>query len=171
MALARLMTKYLPLIEMQAAHINTCGLGLEREDLVQEGLLGLFRAIDSFDENGAASFSTYASACISNGISSAVRSAARKKHLPLKGYVSLSEDNADSITAAASPEEIAIASEEHAEIISAINARLSKLERDVLALHLLGYDYLASAEKLDTTAKSVDNALQRARKKLKPKQG
>ncbi len=162
-----MMTQYLPYIEKRAYCINTDGLGLERDDLIQEGLLGLFRAIGSFDEKGGASFSTYASACINNGINAAVRQAARKKHLPLKGYVSLSEDNAESIKGAPSPEDIAIASEEHAAILSAIDDRLTKLERDVLALHLSGYSYLAAAKKLDKSPKTVDNALQRARKKLK----
>ncbi len=162
-ALAKLMAGYMPYIQKRAARTRVTGL--EKDDLVQEGLLGLFRAIQTYEEQGGASFSTYASACINNAMATAVKQATRKKHLPLNEYLPLPEGEAQA--AADSPEETAIARENYVALLQKINGELSKLEKNVLALYLKGYDYAAVAKRLDTTPKSVDNALQRARRKLK----
>ena len=99
----------------------------------------------------------------------ALKQANRKKNQPLSGYLPLGEENGPELAAlpASSPEERAIAAEDYAGLVQKIHQELSLLERNVLALYLKGYDYAAVAKRLDTTPKSVDNALQRARKKLK----
>lgn len=157
----------MPYIQKRANSISIAGL--DADDLVQEGLIGLFRAVESYDAAQGASFSTYAITCINNSITSAVKQAARKKHLPLSGYISLDEEDTGMVSGGATPEELTIANEAYAALQTKINDNLSDFERDVLALYLEGYDYLAVAKRLDTTPKSVDNALQRARKKLKSK--
>ncbi|MEA4911816.1 MAG: sigma-70 family RNA polymerase sigma factor [Oscillospiraceae bacterium] len=159
------MTAYMPYIRKRAN--AAAGGGLESDDLVQEGLIGLFQALETYDDTQDASFSTYAITCINNGMNAALRKAARKKQQPLRGYYSLSAQDADTLPDAASVEELAIAKEAYAAVQQKIRDHLSDFERDVLALYLLGYDYNALAARLDTTPKSVDNALQRARKKLK----
>ena len=164
-ALAKLMTDYMPYIQKKAARVRV--VGLETDDLMQEGLMGLFRAIQTYQSAEGASFATYAKTCIDNGIRTAVKQASRKKHLPLAAYLPLSEEEG-SADGSASPEERTIADEEYAALLQKIHQELSRLERDVLALYLKGYDYVAVAKRLDTTPKSVDNALQRARRKLKP---
>ncbi len=167
--LARLMTIYMPYIQKRAARLRIPGL--DTEDLVQEGLVGLFRAVETYDAQKGESFSNYAVACIRNGINTAVRQALRKKHQPLKSYLSLSDGlEEETLVDADSPEELAIRTEEYDAVMSRIKVELSDMERNVLELYLKGYDYLAVAKQLDTTPKSVDNALQRARKKLKSKQ-
>ncbi|MEG0912246.1 MAG: sigma-70 family RNA polymerase sigma factor [Oscillospiraceae bacterium] len=164
-----LMTAYMPYIQKTISRITVSGL--EQDDLVQEGLVGLFKAFETYDDSKGTQFSTYAITCIDNNIKTAIKQANRKKHLPLRGYLSLSGDECGGAFAnLCSPEDRAIASEEYDAVINKINSELSNLERDVLGLYLKGYDYLAVAKKLDTTPKSVDNALQRARKKLKSKQ-
>lgn len=157
----------MPYIQKRAHSISIAGL--DSDDLVQEGLIGLFRAMETYENDQGAAFSTYAITCINNCIATAVKQAARKKHLPLSGYLSLDEDDTIMLTGGYTPEELAIANEEYAALQNRINDNLSDFERDVLALYLEGYDYLAVAKRLDTTPKSVDNALQRARKKLKSK--
>ncbi len=145
--------------------------GLDADDLVQEGLVGLFRAVESYDKDRGASFPTYAVTCINNSMNTAVKQATRKKHAPLKGYLSLSDEQSDeALIDSESPEDLAIRTEEYDAVMARIKAELSDMERNVLELYLKGYDYLAVAKQLDTTPKSVDNALQRARNKLKPKQ-
>lgn len=167
-SLARLIKIFMPYIQKRAAGISIAGL--DADDLVQEGYIGLFRAMQRYDDRRQASFSTYAITCINNSMTSAIRQTARKKHLPLSGYLSLDEDDTVRLASEYTPEELAIANEEYAALQNNIQHNLSDFERDVLALYLEGYDYLAVAQRLDTTPKSVDNALQRARKKLKPRQ-
>lgn len=165
--LANLIKTFMPYIYKQARSITIAGL--DNDDLIQEGFIGLFRALETYDNTQGAAFSTYAITCIHNCIATAVKQAARKKHLPLSGYLSLSDGDGIVLTSEYSPEELAIANEEYAALQHQINDDLSEFEREVLALYLEGYDYLAVAKRLDTTSKSVDNALQRARNKLKKK--
>ena len=161
------MAAYMPYIQKRANSVKIAGL--EKDDLVQEGLIGLFKAINSYDKLLGTAFSTYAITCINNCINTAVKQAARKKHLPLNSYLSLSNEDGIELRDTYSLEDVAISKEEYDSLQKKINDDLSEFEKDVLALYLRGYDYTALAERLDTTAKSVDNALQRARKKLKPK--
>ncbi|MEG1556932.1 MAG: sigma-70 family RNA polymerase sigma factor [Oscillospiraceae bacterium] len=164
--LAKMMTEFLPYIKHKACGSNPSGL--ESDDLIQEGFIGLFNAIESYDKSKGAAFSTYAITCIDNSIKSAQKAAQRKKHSPLNGYVSLCEDaESPTLISAYSPEDLAILREECDALQQKIDDNLSAFERAVLALHLEGYDYSSSAKRLGKTPKSVDNALQRARKKLK----
>ena len=157
---------FLPYIKKRASRLIAAGL--DSDDFIQEGLIGLHYAILNYRPDGAASFSTYAITCIDNRLNSALRSAARKKNLPLSGYKSLSEsEEFDDFSAnSESPEDMAIIKEEFRLLIDKIEKSLSRFEKDVLNLYLEGYSYLSIAELLRTTPKSVDNALQRARRKL-----
>ena len=166
-SLAPLIKAFMPLIQKRAKTISIPGL--DYDDLVQEGLIGLFNALETFDSSRGTSFSTYAATCINNCIATAIKKAARKKHLPLSGYLSLSEDDETTLISGYTPEDIAIANEEYTALQNKINDDLSDFERDVLALYLEGYDYVAVADRLAVAPKSVDNALQRARNKLKKK--
>ncbi len=135
--------------------------GIEFDDLVQEGLIGLFSAVERFDENEEAQFSTYAYRCITNGILSAVRSASRKKHLPLNTALPLCE----TITTV-STEQMAINNEQYQALRKRIDEELTRLEKQVLFAYLDGVDYRNIAKHCNITTKSVDNALFRVRKKL-----
>ncbi len=163
------MTAYMPYIQTCAARVHAPGM--DAEDLVQEGLVGLFHAVGSYDPARGVSFSSYACVCIKNSINTALKLAFRKKHLPLKGYLSLSdEQDSGRLVDADSPEDLAIRTEEFETVMARIQAELSEMERNVLRLYLRGYDYLTVAKRLHTTPKAVGNALQRARKKLRSKQ-
>lgn len=139
-----------------------------RDDIVQEGLIGLLNAIESYNEEKGSSFEAFAIACIDNRIYSALRQMVAKKNVPLVDYVSLSENPEEMISSTLpSSEEIVILREELETVIEKINENLSKFEKKVLELYLEGYSYIAISELLHSSSKSVDNALQRARKKLK----
>ncbi len=166
-SLAKLIKTFMPYIQKRAAGATIAGL--EKDDLVQEGVIGLFNALETYDSGQGTAFSTYAITCIHNAMRTALKQAARKKHLPLNSYLSLSDADGAQLADGDSPEELAIANEAYAVLQTQINNHLSEFEREVLALYLEGYDYLAVAERLGTTPKSVDNALQRARNKLKRK--
>ncbi|MGI6117358.1 MAG: sigma-70 family RNA polymerase sigma factor [Bilifractor sp.] len=160
--------KYLVRIRARALYLA----GGDRDDLLQEGMIGLFRAMQSFDpgkEDGA-SFRTYASVCVSRQMYSAAVSSRRKKNLPLNESVSLdelAERQADrQIGTAESPETILLGQESESALLDRINSRLSAYERKVLALYLEGMDYHQIAARLGKPDKSVDNALQRIRGKV-----
>lgn len=136
--------------------------GLDFDDAVQEGLIGLFGAIQTFSTSGSASFRTYASVCIQNSITSAGRAASRKKHGPLNFSVPIPAGQS-----IPGPEEQAIAHEEISSTLAKARTQLSSLERQVLALYLDGFSYGEIAEKVGKTSKAVENALQRVRRKLK----
>ena len=157
----------MPYINRRASRIKA--VGMMHDDLVQEGLIGLLDAIDGYDEERGTSFEAFAIRCIDNRIYSALRQAARKKNTPLNDYLSLS-DESDKLQISQdipSPEEIVILQEELNYLLTLIREDLSTFEKKVLALYLEGYSYMAISEMLATSSKSVDNALQRARKKLK----
>ena len=136
--------------------------GLEREDAEQEGLIALFRAIESYRAQDNVSFETYAMRCIRNGISDARQCAGRKKHHPLNTFVSIEEG-----PPTPGPEEQAVDQEQYRATVRILRTNLSTVERKVLLLRLDGADYRTIAEKLDISPKAVDNALARVRAKLK----
>ena len=148
-------------------------MGGDREDLNQEGMLGLLSAIRSYDVNGAASFKTYAERCIHNRLISAIESAERLKHAPLNSGLSL-----DAVTENESlgdeyfrqPEELLLEQEKFRELRSSLLGRLSSYEADVLKCFLDGMSYKEIAAHLQKTEKSVDNAVQRIRKKFADEQ-
>ncbi len=163
-AIAGLIAREMPAIRAAAAR-SICP-GLEFDDAVQEGIIALFSAIGTYDEGRGASFSTYAAACVQNGIISARRAAGRQKHAPLNQSVSMEE--ADGIPGPEqTPEQAAEANERFSRTMEGIATRLSTLERQVLLLFLDGASYSAIARRLQVPEKAVDNALQRVRAKLR----
>ncbi len=144
----------------------------EGEDLIQEGMLGLWRAVLSFDEARGVPFEAYARTCINRRIVSAVRAAHAHKHEPLRTSLPLDkplfEDNAEShqrTSAASDPEALVIGMEEQAERLRRLKELLSVFEKQVLSLYLDGLSYDEIAERVHKPRKSVDNAIQRIRRK------
>lgn len=141
--------------------------GGDSEDLTQEGFLGLLDAIREFRPDRDAAFATFAQVCVRNRLRSAVRSAARAKHAPLNSSLSLEQDDVVPTGAAPSnPEEMLIAREDQAEGMRRLESELSSLEREILQHYLNGLSYGEIAQATHRSAKSVDNAVQRIRKKL-----
>jgi len=152
-------------------------IGADREDIIQEGMIGLFKAIRDFDESKLATFKAFAEMCITRQIITAIKSATRQKHIPLNSYVSLSkpiyEENSErtlmdmlSSEKVTDPETIIVFKEEIDYIESKVAGSLSKLEWKVLREYLLGKSYQEIAENMDKPIKSIDNALQRVKRKL-----
>ncbi len=147
-------------------------IGGEESDLIQEGTLGLFKAVKNY--NGKAAFKNFALTCIKNSIITAVKRDNRLKHRPLKFSVSISGEDGDDedknpafVDAAANPEEKYIDSERETELKEKIKDALSDFEYRVLFLSLAGFSYADIAEREKKSVKSVDNAVQRVRKKIK----
>ena len=151
--------------------------GADRDDIVQEGMIGLFKAIRDFNLEKAASFKSFAELCIKRQILTAVKTSTRKKHLPLNNYISLSkpvyDDEQDTTVSdflsqfnQSSPEELFICKENYAVLGEKINEILSKLEREVFSMYLEGKSYQEIAKIMNRPPKSIDNALQRIKKKL-----
>ncbi len=164
-AMSGLIKSLMPCIEVQVSKFPNLG-SLTRSDLIQEGLLGVVRAVFSFDSSKEVRFKTYAEACISNGIADAVRNQTRKKHSPLNGYVSIDEVELSGVNPH-DPERVVFMAEEMEQIKACIDNELTDLEYNVLMRHIAGDSYEEIALELNISTKSVDNALSRARKKIK----
>lgn len=149
-------------------------VGADNEDVVQEGMIGLFKAIRDYDPARAMSFRNFAELCITRQILTAIKAATRRKHGPLNSYVSLhgtpdapqSLDEALTEPRTADPVELVVATDEAARIRGFLGEILSELEAEVLALYLGGQSYQDIAVTLGRGAKSIDNALQRIKRKL-----
>lgn len=139
--------------------------GGDSEDLLQEAMFGLLKAIREFDQSRDASFRTFAEICMRNRIRSAVTAAARDKHAPLNYSVSM-EQSVSEKDHESDPEELFISREEEAERLAALKQKLSPLERQILTLYLHGYSYREIGAHVGRTDKSVDNAVQRIRHKV-----
>ena len=159
-ALAALIAGFMPKIR-RFARAAVCP-GLDFEDAVQEGYIGLFDAARSYQEGGQATFETYATVCIRNAIVAARRTARRKKHQALSDALPLDEQ-----ISTPGPEEQAILREQINETVYRINNGLTRFERRVLLLFLQGRSYAQIASQLSCPTKSVENALVRVRRKLK----
>lgn len=164
-ALTDLIKRYSQTVLQKSLSFNKIS-GIENEDLYQEGMLGLLSAVYSFDESKGVLFSTYATTLITRKMLSALRTANKKNNLPLDSYVSIDEKS-DIRSFTPTPEEMLIYNEEIDSILSFVNNNLSKTEKKVFRLNLLGLSYNEIAEILDCSEKSVDNALQRIRKKIR----
>ena len=145
--------------------------GAESEDLVQEGTVGLIDAVRQFDPARESSFRAFAQQCIRNRILNAVKSATRLKHTPLNDYVPIEssqfdESQTQNFDSARQPEDIVIARERIDELCGKSGSPLSALERRVLSLYLEGLTFTQIASVLGRAPKSVDNAVQRIRRKL-----
>jgi RNA polymerase sporulation-specific sigma factor len=169
-ALNELFVQYAPLVR----HFSRIYylVGADREDVIQEGMIGLFKSIRDFDETKNVPFRSFASMCINRQILTAVHSALRQKHMPLNGYVSLEElgedflpDNISYLPSKnefANPEDLYI----HAEQLNAVKSLLSAFETEILELYLAGYSYQQIADQVRKPVKSVDNAVQRIKRKV-----
>ena len=152
-------------------------IGADREDIIQEGMIGLYKAIRDYRYDKQASFHSFAEICVTRQIITAIKTATRQKHMPLNSYVSLNkpvyeEESertlSDMITQgkAGNPEELFIDQEDFLDIESTMQRILSPLEQDVVNLYLEGKSYVEIAQQLGRHVKSVDNALQRVKRKL-----
>lgn len=167
-----LAARYLRLVRICARPLFL--VGGDSEDLIQEGTFGLLSAIRRYDPADGASFSTYAERCIRTRLLSAIKSASRLKHVPLNDGISLEQLSEDPGTDILSlpelvrhnPEDLILAKESKEELRAASSRCLSKFEIKVLDLYLEGLSYREIAERLCRNAKSVDNAVQRIRRKL-----
>ena len=163
-----LIDKYKSLVRTRARALYL--VGGDHEDLIQEGMLGLFKAVRDHKPGKEASFATFAGLCIDRQMYSAVASSQRQKHQPLNSFVSLSEPVSEQelrLVDEETPEEIMISRENVIGMHERIKERLSKFEYQVLELYLKGYDYTQIAEKLGKQPKAIDNALQRIRSKVR----
>jgi RNA polymerase sporulation-specific sigma factor len=174
-ALDYLITKYRLFVKAKARSYFL--IGADKEDIVQEGMIGLYKAIRDFKEDKLSSFRAFAELCITRQIITAIKTATRQKHIPLNSYVSLDKPIYDEesdrtlldvITSSESedPENLMIHREEYSQLEGKIGEILSELEQQVLALYLDGQSYNEISEELNRHVKSIDNALQRVKRKL-----
>ena len=169
-----LLEKYKNLVRKKANAMFL--LGGDTDDLIQEGMIGLFKAIRDYDTKKGGNFFGFANLCVNRQIYSAVEAAARKKHGPLNSYVSLSgEDGEDAdavlfgnglINQNKNPENLLISQEDLDIFWDSLEEKLSSMEKKVLDAYLSGMNYRQIGEKLGKTEKSVDNALQRIKSKV-----
>lgn len=171
-----IMEKYKNMVRQKAKAMYL--LGGENDDLIQEGMIGLFKAVRDYDPAQEASFASFADLCVSRQLYTAIVASRRKKHLPLNSYISLYETGgaeADGNTQPLlemiedekerNPEEMLLNRESMEQVEGKLKERLSSLENRVLYLHLQGIDYTTIAKLIDKSPKAVDNALQRIRAK------
>lgn len=163
-AVAALIARMMPAIRKGAAAATAPGLDFE--DAVQEGLIGLFEAMHRYDTAAGMAFASFAAACIAHAQQDARRAALRKKHAPLNYSVPLpaAEESSDTRPG---PEELAIFGEQYADTLRRMQTELSALERTVLMAGLEGRTPAQTARELGLPAKNVANALARARRKLR----
>ncbi len=174
-ALEFLISKYRNLVNSKVTKYYI--IGAEKEDIVQEGLIGLFKAIKDYDNTKQNSFKSFASLCIERQIITAIKTSNRQKHLPLNSSLSLNNTINDNDNEASfldiinaqnveDPLETITKKEYYTNIKEKLNANLSDFEKKVLYNYIEGNSYISIAEKLDMPVKSIDNAIQRIRKKL-----
>lgn len=173
-ALETVLVRYQPLVYKKSRPYYLAGG--DDDDVIQEGLIGLYKAVISFDKSKFPLFNVFAGVCIERRIMSAVKKASRIKHNPLNSYVSLSDtdttanieltgaavDNADT----SNPETIFIEREDMSGLEGKINNALSPFEMQVFMYHFNGHSYKETAQILDRDVKAIDNAMQRIKKKL-----
>ena len=149
----------------------------DKEDIIQEGMIGLYKAVRDFDASKTNSFKGFADICITRQIITAIKTATRQKHIPLNSYISLNKPVYDeesertlldiiATSIVTDPEELIISKEELKHIESKMNELLSDLELQVVEYYLNGKSYQYIADKLKRDVKSIDNALQRVKRKL-----
>ena len=176
LAIDFLMNKYKLLVEKKAKTYFL--MGASKEDIIQEGMIGLFKAIRDYNPNKEASFFSFADLCITRQMITAVKAATRQKHMPLNTYVSLNKPSyqddedrpelMDSVSneKVSDPEELLIGRENLHIIEHELAKKLSHFEKEVLQLYIDGTSYTEVAAIMDKPIKSIDNALQRIKKKV-----
>lgn len=174
-ALEYLLDKYKDLVNMKVGKYFI--IGAEREDMIQEGMIGLYKAVQNFEGDKQSSFKSFANMCIERQMITAIKTSNRQKHMPLNGYLSLNssageeEDDGKDLmeifnaNLIEDPLETITKKEYYKNIENTIDKSLSEFEKQVLKRFINGESYEQIATKLDTQAKSVDNAIQRIRKK------
>ena len=175
-ALSYLLDKYKDLVNHKVGKYYM--IGAEREDIKQEGMIGLFKAIKDYENNKKSSFKSFANMCVERQLITAIKTSNRQKHIPLNSYLSLNsaaydnneENSVELIDTFNSktiedPLETIMKKEYYSEIQLTINNSLSKFEKEVLNRFIEGESYITIAEELNSPVKSVDNAIQRIRKK------
>ncbi len=174
-ALEYLLDKYKDLVNMKVGKYFI--IGAEREDMIQEGMIGLYKAVQNFEGDKQSSFKSFANMCIERQMITAIKTSNRQKHMPLNGYLSLNssageedDDGKDlmeifNANLIEDPLETITKKEYYKNIENTIDKSLSEFEKQVLKRFINGESYEQIATKLDTQAKSVDNAIQRIRKK------
>ena len=174
-ALDYIIKKYRNLVRVKARAYFL--IGADREDIIQEGMIGLYKAVRDFDASKTNSFKGFADICITRQIITAIKTATRQKHIPLNSYISLNKPVYDeesertlldiiATSIVTDPEELIISKEELKHIESKMNELLSDLELQVVEYYLNGKSYQYIADKLKRDVKSIDNALQRVKRKL-----
>ena len=174
-ALEYLLNKYKNFVRAKARSYFL--IGADREDIVQEGMIGLYKAVRDFRPTRLTSFRAFAELCVTRQIITAIKTATRQKHRPLNSYVSLSKPAYDedsdrtmmdviSSSKISNPEEIIIGREDFSSIETKMSKILSPLEMQVLRKYIEGKSYYEVADELKRSVKSVDNALQRVKNKL-----
>lgn len=178
-ALTYLLNKYKPLVNNKVGKYFI--IGAEKEDIIQEGMIGLYKAIKSFDKEKQNKFKTFANICIERQLITAIKTSNRQKHMPLNSCISLNtaaysnEDDGVELLETYNnktfedPLETMMKNEYYKEIEKTITESLSKFEKQVLDRLVLGESYEVIAKRFDTPVKSVDNAIQRIRKKANNK--
>ena len=164
--------KYKPLVRKKTNAMFL--IGGDTDDLIQEGMIGLFKAVQDYDVDQEASFFSFARLCVTRQLYSAIEASNRKKHSPLNSYISLyeREDGENSLIDTmesgqeTNPEELLVSQERAKTLEERLEKELSELERRVLYLHLMGTDYKTIAKLLDRSPKTIDNALQRIKGKM-----
>jgi len=173
-ALETLLNKYKELVNMKVGKYFI--IGAEREDIYQEGMIGLYKAIKSFNTEKQNSFKTFANLCIERQLITAIKTSNRQKHQPLNSYLSLNasaydDDNDTALievfnsSTVEDPLETLTKKEYYKTVEDKIEENLSDFEKQVLHRYARGESYVSIAEKLDSPVKSIDNAIQRIRKK------
>lgn len=169
-----ILDKYKPLVLGKANAMFL--IGGDTDDLIQEGMIGLFKAIRDYKPDKEASFFHFAELCITRQLYSAVEASNRKKHVPLNTYVSFYSKTGEEGKSLAetlptdvmdNPEQLIIAQENLAQLWEDLKARLSDMEREVLDEYLSGLNYRQIAEKLGKSPKAIDNALSRIKAKIR----
>ena len=174
-ALEHIINKYKNFVKAKAKSYFL--VGADKEDIIQEGMIGLYKAVRDFDGSKTSSFRCFAEICITRQIITAIKTATRQKHIPLNSYVSLNKPVYDeesdrtlldiiATSIVNDPEELIISKEELKRIQSKMDELLSDLELEVLELYLNGKSYQYIADRLNRDVKSIDNALQRVKRKL-----
>ncbi|MCL0032274.1 RNA polymerase sporulation sigma factor SigH [Peptococcaceae bacterium] len=174
-ALEYLLNKYKNLVKSKARSYFL--IGADREDIIQEGMIGLYKAIRDFREDKMSSFKMFADLCITRQIITAIKTATRQKHIPLNSYISLNKPAYDedsdktlmdmlSESKITDPEELVVHQEEFGNIEKKMSEILSELEWQVLMAYLDGKSYQEIAKELNRHVKSIDNALQRVKRKV-----
>jgi RNA polymerase sporulation-specific sigma factor len=174
-ALEYLISKYKKFVRVKSRSYFL--IGADREDIIQEGMIGLYKAIRDFRAEKLSSFRAFAELCVTRQIITAIKTATRQKHIPLNSYISLNKPIYDeesdrtlldvlSSTKISDPEELMINREEFCDIEEKMGEILSTLEWQVLMFYLEGKSYQEIATELERHVKSIDNALQRVKRKL-----